>query len=132
METNRQSTLEEAAQIEQKKADMLRALPNHHCIASLAAISSGIEIAEHYHWLKTDENYRKQVEITAESMVDNVEKLLYDLIEQKNITAIIFYLKTRGRHRGYEQKEYQPAQQWPSPVDSTHETKAETQWRTSL
>ena len=40
----------------------------------------------------------------ADSTVDLTEDKLLQAIEQGNLTAIIFYLKTKGKHRGYVQK----------------------------
>ncbi len=37
----------------------------------------------------------------GEARLDEYEKALDDLRDKKNPTSIIFYLKTKGRHRGY-------------------------------
>lgn len=40
-----------------------------------------------------------------ESLLDKAEKKMFELAEEGNITALIFTLKTKGRHRGWAEKQ---------------------------
>lgn len=44
---------------------------------------------------------KQAVHDARETMLDNAENKLAEQIDSGNITAIIFYLKTIGKHRGY-------------------------------
>lgn len=48
---------------------------------------------------------KEAIEDSQEILYDLVESKLYKLIEEENITAIIFFLKTRCKHRGYVEKQ---------------------------
>ena len=39
-----------------------------------------------------------------ETLVDNTEQKLYELIDEKNVTAVTFHLRTMGKDRGYTEK----------------------------
>jgi hypothetical protein len=53
-----------------------------------------------YNWMK-DEAFKAEVDYVNESSIDYVESKLMTLIQQDNPQAIMFYLKTKGRKRGY-------------------------------
>ena len=53
-----------------------------------------------YKWMK-DSDFASEVESINEESLDYVESKLMTAIQQDNITAIIFYLKTKGKKRGY-------------------------------
>lgn len=44
---------------------------------------------------------KQAIQDARETMLDNAENKLAEQIDSGNITAIIFYLKTIGKHRGY-------------------------------
>ena len=54
----------------------------------------------YYNWLKIPE-FAEAVDVVNESNLDYAESKLLSLIRQENPTAIIFYLKTKGKKRGY-------------------------------
>ena len=58
-----------------------------------------------YKWYKKDNKFKKQVEEIRESLIDLTESKLMEQIKDGNITAIIFYLKTKGKSRGYVEKQ---------------------------
>lgn len=87
-----------------KKEAMLKALKNSLGIVSIACEKAGINRWTHYDWLKTDAQYKRAVENIENEALDLAEAALLTLIKQKNVRAIIFLLRTRGKHRGYTEK----------------------------
>ena len=94
-----------------KKTAMLEALSKTLGLVSHACKIVGIDRSTHYEWLRNDEEYKLAVESTNELVLDMVESSLYKQINQGNPAATIFFLKTRGKKRGYI--EDQPQQHPP-------------------
>jgi len=59
----------------------------------------------HYDWLKSDPVYKAAVESIQESVIDFAESHLYKLVKEGNPAATIFYLKTKGKKRGYIERQ---------------------------
>jgi hypothetical protein len=87
------------------KERMLEALCNTYGIVSEAVKIAGISRRIHYEWLHSDEEYKKAVQDVKEIAKDFVEGKLFECIKEKNITGIIFYLKTQAKDRGYAERE---------------------------
>ena len=83
-----------------KKA-MIKALHDTLGVVSHACEAVGINRTTHYRWLEEDEQYKKEVESVQDFQLDFVESKLFDNIRNNDVTSTIFYLKTRGRSRGY-------------------------------
>jgi len=86
-----------------KKA-MLVALEKSLGIVTTAAKTAGIDRSTHYDWMHSDEEYKTAVESINESVIDFAESNLFKLVKDGNTTAIIFYLKTKGKQRGYVER----------------------------
>lgn len=56
-----------------------------------------------YNLLERDEAFREAFNEIRDQMVDYVESKLMEQIENGNTAAIIFYLKTIGRYRGFKE-----------------------------
>lgn len=83
-----------------KKA-MIEALKASLGIVATACRSCDISRQTHYRWLSEDEDYKQAVEDIAEETVDFVESELHKLIKSGDTTAVIFYMKTKAKKRGY-------------------------------
>lgn len=60
-----------------------------------------IDRGTYYNWIGRNQKFAREVEAVKQSLVDLTESKLMELINEKNPTAIIFYLKTQGKDRGY-------------------------------
>jgi len=83
-----------------RQARMIEALDKTLGNVTQAAELSGVTRKTHYEWMK-EEAYAQAVADARNKALDFAESKLFKLIEDKNVTAIIFYLKTQGKDRGY-------------------------------
>lgn len=83
-----------------KKAT-IQALEKSLGVVSVACRAVGISRDTHYRWLKEDEAYKTEVEALGDVALDFAESSLHKLIQDGVPSATIFYLKTKGKKRGY-------------------------------
>lgn len=87
-----------------KKALMIEALgATFNVTASCRKVN--IDRSTHYDWLKKDPAYKEAYETVPEIRVDFYENALDKLVSQGNPTAIIFALKSKGKHRGWVERQ---------------------------
>jgi hypothetical protein len=60
--------------------------------------------ATHYRWLESDPEYAAAVDAIKESLIDRAEGVLHGLISEGNVPAVLFFLKTQGKKRGYVER----------------------------
>ena len=83
---------------------MIDALVKHLGIVTNACKEVGIARQTHYEWYAEDPKYKNAVDDISEVALDFAEEMLFEQMRKKDTTAIIFYLKTRGKSRGYIEK----------------------------
>lgn len=88
-----------------KKEAMIKALEKSLGVVTSACRSVGISRTTHYEWLQTDEEYNKAVQSLSDLALDFAESKLHSLIQEGDTTATIFYLKTKGKQRGYIERQ---------------------------
>lgn len=105
------------------KEDILQALEEKNGIVSIACKSIGLARSTFYKWMTDDPEFKAAVDELQEVALDFVESKLMEKISGVAVkkgetdggedivydvppsdTAIIFYLKTRGKKRGYIEK----------------------------
>ena len=84
----------------QKRA-MIEALEKSLGVVTTACKIVGIDRTLHYKWMKEDEEYAEEVISLSDIVLDFAESKLHNLISTGDTTATIFYLKTKGKKRGY-------------------------------
>jgi hypothetical protein len=105
-----------------KKNAMLQALEKTMGVVTSACQIVGIDRTTHYLWMNNDEDYKAKVESLNDLALDFAESQLFELIkgahrevstpdgevirvqDAPNTSATIFYLKTRGKKRGYVER----------------------------
>jgi hypothetical protein len=84
-----------------KKKAMLKALEDALGIVTMACKSVGSDRSTHYGWLKDDPDYKAAVDGIQDVALDFAESKLHQSIKGGSDTAVIFYLKCKGKRRGY-------------------------------
>ncbi len=96
----------------QIKKELLDVLRKSMGIVVHACRKAGISRSTFYKYREDDPEFAAEVNSINEEAVDFVESELLKNIAKGDTTAQIFFLKTKGRHRG-----------WTERVDMTHEIK---------
>nr|WP_314648815.1 hypothetical protein [uncultured Porphyromonas sp.] len=92
-----------AARTAARKEALLAALEESRGIISVACRATSINRDSYYEWLK-DEEFARRVHEIQQSQLDFVESKLLQRIDAGDTVAAIFYLKTRGKERGYTER----------------------------
>jgi hypothetical protein len=87
-----------------KKA-MLDALEKSLGVVTSACKSVDIARETHYRWLREDADYKAAVDELSDVALDFAESQLHKQIKDGNSTATIFFLKTKGKKRGYVERQ---------------------------
>lgn len=88
-----------------KKEKVLEALEQSLGVVTFACKSAGVARSTFYKWCKEDEDFNKKVKDVEGIALDFAESQLFKQIKNDNTSATIFYLKTKGRKRGYWEKQ---------------------------
>lgn len=72
-------------------------------LGNVTASCEAAQIARttYYDWYEKDPEFRAAIDAIAESCIDFAESSLLQQIKDGNPTSTIFYLKTKGKKRGY-------------------------------
>jgi len=84
-----------------KKEAMLKALENSLGVVTVACKSADIPRSTYYKWLKEDEDFSQAVKEIENIALDFAESQLHSQMKDGSTSATIFYLKTKGKKRGY-------------------------------
>ena len=95
----------------QKKELFLKAFESSGCNISQAAKVVGINRRSFYNWCESDKKFEEEVMDVRESIIDFAETALIKNIKEGKETSLIFYLKTKGKERGYVERTEQKVEQ---------------------
>lgn len=95
---------------------MIEALEESLGVVTTACRKVGISRDAHYRWKKDDREYAARVDALSNVALDFAESKLFSLIQDQNPTAIIFYLKTQGKGRGYYEHRTQDITSGNQPI----------------
>ena len=86
-----------------KKNAMIKALTSSLGVIKPALDMVGLSRNTHDDWMRNDPEYRARVEEVYEIDLDFGENALRKAMKNGSVPAIIFYLKTKGKKRGYQE-----------------------------
>lgn len=91
-------------QTEHNKKKVLEALEKSFGVVTTACKAVGVGRTQFYQWCKDDAEFKKQVDDINNIALDMAESQLHKQIIGGNTSATIFYLKTKGKNRGYVER----------------------------
>lgn len=83
------------------KKRMLSALEETYGIVTAAVKIANISRSQHYEWMNEDPDYKAKVLAVDEIAIDFAETSLLKQVKKGIPVSTIFYLKTKGKKRGY-------------------------------
>jgi hypothetical protein len=86
------------------KNNLLQSLEKSLGVVTSACKSAGCSRETFYKYCKEDEEFKSKVEDISNITLDFAESQLHKQIMDGNTTATIFYLKTKGKKRGYVER----------------------------
>lgn len=89
---------------EDKKGAFVKAFAQSRGIIAPACKAVSINRTTYYDWMERDPAFAEAVEAIRQEQIDTVESALLNKIEDGDTTAVIFYLKTKGKERGYSER----------------------------
>lgn len=83
------------------KAQLLIALEKNLGIVTAACKEVGISRDSYYDYYNNDEEFKRKVDDINEIAIDFTESQLFKKIKQGSERSILFFMKYKGRKRGY-------------------------------
>ena len=83
---------------------MLQALENSLGVVTVACKQTGTPRSTYYKWLKEDKEFANAVKEIENIALDFGESQLHSQMKDGNTSATIFFLKTKGKKRGYVER----------------------------
>ena len=87
------------------KKKMLETLEASLGVVTSACKAVGIHRSTHYDWMNNDDQYAKAVHEIQDVALDFAESQLHSQIKGGSTSATIFYLKCKGKKRGYIERQ---------------------------
>jgi hypothetical protein len=107
MAKNTQNTSKKVTKVttSDKKEKFLKALKLNLGNISEGCKAINISRQTYYRWIDDDQDFKSKCQNVSESLIDLAENRLLEKINDYDTTSIIFFLKTKGRKRGYQEKQ---------------------------
>jgi hypothetical protein len=83
------------------KKQMIDAMEKSLGVVTIACRNVGIHRSTFYDWIRDDFDFKRAVDDVSEITLDFAESELHKQIRDGSTAATIFYLKTKGKKRGY-------------------------------
>lgn len=90
--------------VQKDKERLLISLKDCSGIVTFACEKVRLSRQTFYRWYREDAEFKERVDAINELQIDVAEASLLKKIQKGDTTAIIFYLKTKGKDRGYSER----------------------------
>lgn len=92
--------MKDVKKVTEKQKKFLETYENSSCNISVACKKFGITRQTYYNWLENP-NFKREITDIDESLLDYAETKLMQNIKDGKEASIFFFLKTKGKKRGY-------------------------------
>ena len=99
--TKSEKPMPKSTRTDMLKKQMIDSLEKSLGIVTIACRNVGIHRSTFYDWMNTDPEFKKLVDDVSEITLDFAESELHKQIRDGSTAATIFYLKTKGKKRGF-------------------------------
>ena len=97
-------TRKEQERTTEGKKRVLEALDKSLGIVTTACANAGVSQTQFYEWRRTDSEFAEAVKAIDNKQMDFVEGKLLQNIKDNDTHSILFYLRTKGKSRGYTER----------------------------
>lgn len=98
----------------QKKDKFIEIFELSACNVSDSCKKCNIARQTFYNWLKDDQEFAEKIAEAQEGILDMAESMLLKKVKEGSTSELIFLLKTKGKSRGYvERQEYAGVEDQP-------------------
>lgn len=87
-----------------RKKQFLAELSNNGFDIASACKTVGVTRTAFYNYKYEDPEFAQALDDIQEALLDKCEAKLQEFIDDDNLQALLFYLKTKGKSRGYSEK----------------------------
>ena len=87
------------------KSVLLKHLEQNMGNVTLACHFAKCNRSTYYRWYSGDKDFKTSVDDIQEAALDICEAEMWKLIKDGNVPTILFYLKTKGKKRGYVERQ---------------------------
>ena len=87
-----------------RKKDVVEAIQQYR--GNISAMARAFQVSRQaiYDYISNKPDLKQMIQDERESMLDDAESEIYKQIRKGNTTALIFFLKTQGKQRGYVER----------------------------
>lgn len=97
-------TRKEQERTTEGKKRVLEALNKSLGIVTSACNAANVSQTQFYEWKRTDADFAEAVKMIDNKQLDYVEGKLFENIKDNDTQSILFYLRTKGKSRGYTER----------------------------
>lgn len=87
------------------KKRVIEAMDKNLGVVTLACRATGISRKTYYSWYNSDKAFKESCDAVNDVALDFAESQLFKCIKDGSVASIIFYLKTKGKKRGFVERQ---------------------------